>query len=691
MTPFSFSMVLRLAGPAPILETYQPVSADLEKNALAAAKLPFAEVHATAEDGRYGEKLAPIRGVTCEAELARRRMMMEAEWFRKLVIDVLPPELFDGMENLVERFADALREAANTMTLSMANRITEIEGKEKHDVIAMIKTLRERIKVILADDVAKHPEQVETLLSYVHLGLTSEDVSSGSHGLMLINGLQHVLVPKMEKLLQDLEMKAEDMDSVEDPMKKGFSMGARYRGYAEKLRGMMSDIFTPDFLTIKFSGATGTHAALKHIAREGVDPLTVASEFAASIAPQLHYLPVTAQINPHDDFSLWCGKVAHFCKAVRYMCEEIWEDSGRDVLIQDALKKLIFVEPEPGGSGSSAMPSKVQVINVENAKGTMQGLMAVARGLQESINVNRLQRELSDSRQIREIFGDVMPKLLQILSNMSVDIGRLKINPACRVEASSVQQSYPPIEEEKFDVSALEYIDFSSLQRALEYAANQCADMPLLARTHNQPASPTTFGKELRVFAERLRYIAGVQDNSYNRKEIGAKFTAAQIRETAIGVVEQFLGDLQLYAEQRNGMLDIYNTDLIVTDKTLLRARAEKLLTTEMSVTDISDALQFNVAVAQRELNAHFQCMSEAVQTILRRYGVTNAYEITKSVMRGAQMNQAEYRAMVEEFLVMNEIKGKIPPEIEHWLLNLTPEQFTGEAGRLAAMDTSKA
>ncbi|MGY4167548.1 adenylosuccinate lyase [Bradyrhizobium sp. USDA 4529] len=39
----------------------------------------------------------------------------------------------------------------------------------------------------------------------------------------------------------------------------------------------------------------------------------------------------------------------------------------------------------------------------------------------------------------------------------------------------------------------------------IEASASNCADMPMLARTHGQPATPTTLGKEFAVFAERLR------------------------------------------------------------------------------------------------------------------------------------------------------------------------------------------
>ena len=43
-----------------------------------------------------------------------------------------------------------------------------------------------------------------------------------------------------------------------------------------------------------------------------------------------------------------------------------------------------------------------------------------------------------------------------------------------------------------------------SLREALEAMAEEWADMPMLARTHGQPATPTRLGKELAVFSERL-------------------------------------------------------------------------------------------------------------------------------------------------------------------------------------------
>ena len=57
----------------------------------------------------------------------------------------------------------------------------------------------------------------------------------------------------------------------------------------------------------------------------------------------------------------------------------------------------------------------------------------------------------------------------------------------------------------------------------IEEKAKEWQSIPMLARTHGQPASPTTLGKELAVFTERLR----VQSNQLNQVPFSAKFGGA--------------------------------------------------------------------------------------------------------------------------------------------------------------------
>ena len=56
------------------------------------------------------------------------------------------------------------------------------------------------------------------------------------------------------------------------------------------------------------------------------------------------------------------------------------------------------------------------------------------------------------------------------------------------------------------EFAEFEYVPkLNAIIRLLDQLATQWKDVPMLARTHGQPASPTKLGKELAVFSERLR------------------------------------------------------------------------------------------------------------------------------------------------------------------------------------------
>lgn len=63
----------------------------------------------------------------------------------------------------------------------------------------------------------------------------------------------------------------------------------------------------------------------------------------------------------------------------------------------------------------------------------------------------------------------------------------------------------------------------TTLVAALKDLSSQWANIPMLARTHGQPASPTRLGKEIRVFVERLES----QIDALGKVPYGAKFGGA--------------------------------------------------------------------------------------------------------------------------------------------------------------------
>jgi adenylosuccinate lyase len=59
--------------------------------------------------------------------------------------------------------------------------------------------------------------------------------------------------------------------------------------------------------------------------------------------------------------------------------------------------------------------------------------------------------------------------------------------------------------------------------KELDYLGKKYKNLPMLARTHGQPASPTTFGKEFQVFSERLKK----QFIKLKNQKISVKFSGA--------------------------------------------------------------------------------------------------------------------------------------------------------------------
>ena len=76
------------------------------------------------------------------------------------------------------------------------------------------------------------------------------------------------------------------------------------------------------------------------------------------------------------------------------------------------------------------------------------------------------------------------------------------------------------------------------------------------------------------------------------------------------------------------------------------------------------------------DLEANWEVLTEAVQQVMRRYGVPEAYEKLKAISRGRRLD----RAALTKF-----IRGlAIPPEAKKRLLGLTPAKYTGLASELA-------
>ena len=82
--------------------------------------------------------------------------------------------------------------------------------------------------------------------------------------------------------------------------------------------------------------------------------------------------------------------------------------------------------------------------------------------------------------------------------------------------------------------------------------------------------------------------------------------------------------------------------------------------------------LQPDAATMRRDLNEQWSVLAEAVQTVLRRYGDTNAYGKMKALTRGRPLDKETLHAFVK--------KQKLPADVKDKLLNLQPADYIGNA-----------
>jgi adenylosuccinate lyase len=86
--------------------------------------------------------------------------------------------------------------------------------------------------------------------------------------------------------------------------------------------------------------------------------------------------------------------------------------------------------------------------------------------------------------------------------------------------------------------------------------------------------------------------------------------------------------------------------------------------------------LNANPERIKADLDANWEVLAEAVQTVMRRYGLPEPYEQLKALTRGQGITRESMRAFIEGLTLPADAKAR--------LLALTPATYTGLAAKLA-------
>ncbi len=162
-------------------------------------------------------------------------------------------------------------------------------------------------------------------------------------------------------------------------------------------------------------------------------------------------------------------------------------------------------------------------------------------------------------------------------------------------------------------------------------------------------------------------------------KEVGSSTMPHKINpiqfenaEGNLGVSSAILGHL---AEK----LQVSRMQRDLSDSTVLRNQGVGLGYAQVAVLNIMKGLKritANIALAEKELDDHWEVLGEAVQTILRKADSQDAYEQLKELTRGHTMTSESMTDFIS--------KLDIPEADKKRLLKLTPATYIGLAEKIA-------
>ena len=183
----------------------------------------------------------------------------------------------------------------------------------------------------------------------------------------------------------------------------------------------------------KFSGAVGNYNA-HVIAYENIDWIEFNKNFVNSLG--LKYNPLTTQIESHDVLCEFFSYLKLFNNITLDFNSDMWMYISRKYFKQ----KIIETEV-----GSSVMPHKVNPINHENSMANIHIANSIIDNFTNNLQISRMQRDLSDSSNLRNIgvvFSHTLISIMQSIKGfekMDVDKDILKSelenNPEVLAEA----------------------------------------------------------------------------------------------------------------------------------------------------------------------------------------------------------------------------------------------------------------
>ncbi len=358
-------------------------------------------------DGRYAKHIDPLRPIFSEYGLIKKRVHIEIEWLVALSLD---PELKE-IPRFNQTTQKKLKTAAYKFNLKDAQAVKTIEQTTNHDVKAIEYWLKKTFK---------NDKSVMKVSEFIHFACTSEDINNLAYALMLKEGIENVILPKIEAIKNDLKGFAKQYADVallartHGQTASPTTLGKEFANVAYRLERQIKSLKTQPILG-KINGAVGNFNA-HLIAYPKKDWNKFSQKFIKALG--LSYNEYTTQIEPHDFAAEIFNNLSLINTILIDLNRDIWSYISIGYFKQRMKKNEV---------GSSTMPHKVNPIDFENSEGNLGLANAILRHLSEKLPISRWQRDLTDSTVLRNI-GVAFGYSLIAYQSLGRGLGKLQVN-----------------------------------------------------------------------------------------------------------------------------------------------------------------------------------------------------------------------------------------------------------------------
>jgi len=357
-------------------------------------------------DGRYHNITKSLSSYFSEFSFMKYRLYVELQYFVHL-IDVLPelksiasPSIKSQIINIWKMFDK-----------DDFNIIKQYEIILNHDIKALEYFIRDKFKTI----------GLEKYTSFIHFGITSQDINTSANILALKESLFSCIIPNISKIVSNINSFIQNLGPFSTML--GFThgqpavpttMSKEFHVFVYRINEQLKILNTMPFTT-KFGGAVGNFNA-HYAAYPEINWTYFANNFIRNIGLQREQF--TTQISNYDHLCNMLNVIKTINNIINDLNIDCW------LYISKGYLKLKSVSTEVG---SSTMPQKVNPINFENSEGNICIANALIEGITRKISISRLQRDLTDSTILRNL-GSIMAYSLIAYTSTQKGIGKIEIN-----------------------------------------------------------------------------------------------------------------------------------------------------------------------------------------------------------------------------------------------------------------------